>query len=185
MSVTNSPVGMTDVTRARSLGFAGMAGWLFADLALVLAFVFLDSTAQGQAGGASATSSTTTTTTTTTTAPVITAPNGLRPEPIKITVRAELSGEALIKEIETRLSPELTLQELPLNQKFLLVFISGGAKGLDDSEQKSYGMAVADSVRGKIEGIWDRIGLNAYFKQISDGGVEVGYVMLELFPVIE
>jgi hypothetical protein len=181
MSVTNSPVGMTDVTRARSLGFAGMAGWLFADLALVLAFVFLDSTAQGQAGGASATSSTTTTTT----APVITAPNGLRPEPIKITVRADLSGEALIKEIETRLSPELTLQGLPLNQKFLLVFISGGAKGLDDSEQKSYGMAVADSVRGKIEGIWSRIGSNAYFKKISDGGVEVGYVMLELFPVIE
>lgn len=175
------PTGTTDVAKVRSLSFAGMAGWLFADLALVLAFVFLDSNAKGQAGTNSVNSTTTTTATTTT---VFNASNGVRPNPIVVQVRVGLSEEALINEIEGLLRPKLRDQGLSPDQKFLVVLVSGGAKGLPDNQKTSHGTAQARLVLEKIEAKWERIGATTYLKILSDGSVTDGFAELELFPVI-
>jgi hypothetical protein len=159
-----------------------MAGWLFADLALVLAFVFLDSSAKGQAGTNSVNSTTTTTTTSTT---VINAPNGVRPNPIVIQVPVGLSEEALIDEIEARLRPKLRDQGLSPDQKFLMVIISGGAQGLPQERIPSHGTAMAQLVWEKIKVRWERISNTTYDKTLGDGGVPDGFAELELFPVVD
>ena len=155
--------------RSRS---GSMAGWLFADLTLLLCFVFFDSSVSGM--------STKTNISSTSTIPKsMTSDQGARPDPIVIRVRATLLTSS--SELVTRL--EKTLGSQPLNQKFLVVIALGGHK---PGKQKA-GDKLAKHVSEKLEDGWGQIlkGVT-YFETGHDSSPgSAGYVLLKLFPIQE
>ena len=149
-----------------------MAGWLFADLTLLLCFVFFDSSVSGM-------STKTTISSTTTISKSTTSDQGARPDPIVIRVRATLltSSDELVSRLEKSLGSQ------PLDQKFLVVIALGGHK---PGEQKA-GDKLARQVSKKLENSWGQIlkGVT-YFETGHDSSPgSTGYVLFKLFPIQE
>ena len=158
-------------TRRRTRS-GSMAGWLFADLTLLLCFVFFDSSVSGM-------STKTTISSTTTISKSTTSDQGARPDPIVIRVRATLLTSS--DELVSRLTKSLGAQ--PLDQKFLVVIALGGHK---PGEQKA-GDKLARQVSKKLENSWGQIlkGVT-YFETGHDSSPgSTGYVLFKLFPIQE
>ena len=170
--------------RRRRVSAGGLAGWLFADLALVLAFVFLDSSAPGQAdiGGPGKPATTTSTSTSTTTTTVGTGgkgAGGARPRPIEI--RVALSGTSSDSEIINTVEAAVTSSAADGREadSFLVVVIYGGSKGA--SRRK--GIDFADSISGRLEKSWSKVVRGTtYFVTGDDDSLPFGTVGMKLFP---
>lgn len=167
--------------RRRRVTAGGLAGWLFADLALVLAFVFLDSSTQGQAGGGPKTSVGAGITTTTSVVPGETKGNGgARPEPYQIVIRTgkDASGASIISRVEAALARTAAVSERK-DVVYLVVIALGGSQG----RSRSTGSGLAAEVANKLEAEWGRVVKGTtYFQTGDDGGLLPGYVILKLFP---
>ena len=172
-----------------------LAGWLFADLALVLAFVFLDSTTAGLAGSGGAgtdapaatttvvtTTSTTSTTTTTVAGPTTTVGGGggARPEPYTVTVKASADEPpgTLIARLERELAGTDAAKE-PEDGVYLVVIVLGGSRGVGRSVGNELSKWVADT----LETNWSRVVEGTtYFTTGDNNSVAPGSVVLSLFP---
>lgn len=172
-----------------------LAGWLFADLALVLAFVFLDSNTAGLAGSGSSgtdvpaptstvvtttTSSTTTTTTVVGPTTTIGGGGGARPEPYTVTVRADAkeSVDTLIARLEEALAGTDAANE-PEDGVYLVVIVHGGSRGV----ARSVGNRLSKWVADTLETNWSRVVEGTtYFTTGDDNSVAPGAVVLSLFP---
>jgi hypothetical protein len=164
------------------MNWSALAGWLFADLALVLAFVFLDSTAQGTASQSNEVATTTTTTVlqTTTTVDIST---GADPEPIVIEIAATVNTDA--DTLQQRLESEISRSGDPrANQRILVVIIGGGGLGsLTDPTRE--GTAIAINMREKIRD-WSRIVAGkTYFQVMGENSLPIGQVRFKLFPIAD
>ena len=173
-----------------------LAGWLFADLALVLAFVFLDSTTAGLAGSggagtdapaASTTVVTTTSTTSTTTTTTVAGPTttvggggGARPEPYTVTVRASADEPpgTLIARLERELAGTDAAKE-PEDGVYLVVIVHGGSRGV----ARPVGNRLSKWVADTLETNWSRVVEGTtYFTTGDNNSVAPGFVVLSLFP---
>jgi hypothetical protein len=185
---------------------ASLAGWIFADLTLLLAIVFASTSLDETTTTITSTSSTTTTivkslssdeitgadttiSSTTTTTTVISCPSdvsaescgvsGVRPDPV-----------VLVIEDASRMRPssfrdELTLAvlertDLPPDPNFGVILIYGGSAGSSDSN-------VGDRFAAKIQTWleeWDQVNATTYYQPGHDQSVSQGSVRLKLFPIL-
>jgi len=147
-----------------------LAGWLFADLTLLLCFVFFDSSAVGIGSGMKQNSPTTTL------SKAATSKQGVRPLPVVMRVRANKSTSA--KELVRRL--ESALGTKAPGKKFLVVLARGGSRGVKSSN----GDALSRNVVTKLENEWSRIVKGVtYFDTGHDTSAPYGYITLKLFPI--
>jgi hypothetical protein len=161
-----------------------LAGWLFADLALVLGFVFLDSTITRTSAKDQA--PTTTSTTTTTLVKSISGSEkesnsrGVRPVPMVVTFKAGVNPTA--SEVWNRIEKELSSEaKFSSETKFLVVIVHGGAKG----RRSTVGDELAAAVINKIDAGWSHISSGlTYFDKGHDNSIEPGFVRLKLFPIV-
>ena len=137
---------------------ASLAGWLFADLSLVLAILFISSTITREerepATSPTSTPATTTTdsSTTTTTAPVNSEGNSLNVDPIKVIVSiSDPDNElAVQKSLESALR---SIRKLKKSTRFGVVIVHGGTGGDPDlSGGKNRATRAAESLN-----TWDRL----------------------------
>lgn len=185
---------------------ASMAGWLFADLALVLFVVSLASADSGTGctsevtsesrpewcpplDGVESTASTSTSTSTTTTSTTIAVdpngPTGVKPDPVKFTL-GSWSAANLAEQVEQRLYEEYigdeALRSLGTFEslRFGVIIIYGGALEFD----VDVGEAAAKKAEGILEGAWDRVNSLTYFETGGDQGLRRGALTLKLFPIV-
>lgn len=168
--------------RGRRFGAGALAGWLFADLALVLAFVFLDSTSVGQdakgIGAVAATSTTTTVPLNGAGAPG--ANSGARPQPYKVTIAAttRTSAQTIIGRVERELA-RLENKSARSGEIYLVVIANGGSRGV----ARSIGSELAQAVVAKLEARWNKVVKGTtYFVQGDTTQLPPGSVSLQLFP---
>lgn len=123
---------------------ASLAGWLFADLSLVLAILFIGSTIT-EADNDSAP-------TTTTIAPENVEGNSLNVNPIKVTV--SISNPDNQAEVQTKLESALkAVEKLTSSTKFGVVIVHGGTGGdLELADAKNRAARIATAL-----GTWDRL----------------------------
>ena len=167
--------------RRRRVTAGGLAGWLFADLALVLAFVFLDSSTQGQAGGGPRPTTSGNVTTTSTTMPDAPKGNGgARPEPFTLTVSvmSGMNAATIISRVERQLDEVVPVGERD-SAMYLVVIALGGSRG----GSRDRGSALATEVCNKLENSWSHvIKGTTFFQPGDDGDVPDGEIKLKLFP---
>lgn len=121
-----------------------LAGWLFADLSIVLTLIFMSSRLQFSSSGGGESITTTNTTTTLATPGIDSTPYGVSVAPKEIIVRISDSGDPtqIFKEIEA----ELRNQGIPENMKFGVVLIYAGP-----TEKSLDALKEADKRSKKIE----------------------------------
>ena len=161
--------------------WSALAGWLFADLALILAFVFLDSTAQGTAGRPTRVSTTTTTIPETTT--TIDISTGADPEPIVFEIDATVNTDS--ETLRQRLEAEIIASGDPrADLRILVVIIIGGGEG-SSTDATTEGTNIAANMRDKIRS-WPRvISGKTYFQILGEDSLPIGRVRFKLFPIAE
>ena len=130
-----------------------LAGWLFADLSIVLALVFMSSQMRSTPAEMSNESSITTTTTNPNS-----ASSGVSVEPI--TVIFELSSNLNPAQVQAKLEDALAKQGVPSGMKFGVVLILAGV-----TDSSSEAQEVAQKKSKEIErslSTWDRLTLNRW-----------------------
>lgn len=189
---------------------ASLAGWLFADLTLVLFVVSLSSAESNAAcpkpkKGAEipewctpsstpqSTTTTSTTSTTTTTVPDTTVPGssgsepgGIKPEPVEIVLtswRPGSLGSSLDKELEKVYEKDSNLRALGSldDIKFGVVFIYGGAKGVAARNGDMQAKRAADALLDE-KYRWSRITDLTYIDAVHDLGLVPSGLKFKLFP---
>ena len=178
-----------------------MAGWLFADLSIVLAIVFMTSIqstdpdasataiSTSKTTSTSSTTSTTTTTTTTTIAPttissvpdtgVPLACNGVVPKPV----------EVLIPKAETQPSKQVFNQIATLidqnypDSNFSMVIIISGTGG-DRSEQASKSARKSAQAIGETLKAFDRFVNEKYVEPNYTADLKLGEAKIKIFPLV-
>jgi hypothetical protein len=172
---------MPSQRRSKGIAAGGLAGWLFADLALVLAFVFLDSTSSGQ--GLRAGDPGRPGVTTTTEVPGKDSAgenNGARPQPYKVTISASMdtSASTIIRRLESALA-RIAEGKDHSDEIYLVVIANGGSRGRD----RSVGADLARHVANQIESRWDKVIRGQTFFVTGDTADHPsGVVDLKLFP---
>lgn len=169
------------ISRFCRVSAGGLAGWLFADLALVLSFVFLDSTSFGEGADKAGAKAQTTTTSTTSTAPVDSkGSGGARPQPIKVEFPAAglSSTDDLVRAVDAEVARSDSSDKD--SKTFLVVIVHGGSGG----STRPRGIAFAQNIASRLEKNWERvIAGTTYFETGDDSGIPYGTVRLKLFPV--
>ena len=154
----------------RKSRIGSLAGWLFADLTLLLCFVFFDSSVSGTGSSLKPNSPTTTL------SKAAASKQGVRPLPVVARVRVSkgTSGSELVKRLESELGTKAQ------GKKFLVVLARGGSKGVDSS----IGDDLSRIVVAKLENNWSRIVKGVtYFDTGHDNSTSEGYITLKLFPI--
>lgn len=150
-----------------------LAGWLFADLAIVLTLVFAPSRLVGSDFPESSDGSTTT-------IPQAEVGAGVSPEPYVVTV--EIRPTFQISEITNRLNAALIEAGVPTSERFGVVLIYAGVKedtvgGRQEAVQRARGL------RSKFrESNWERLKVWTYYEAGSDTSLAYPMVKLKLFP---
>ena len=162
-------------------GRGALAGWLFADLALMLSFVFLDSSVSGRSGPPESSTTTSSTPTTIVTPSTFPGPVGADPEPIEVKISTELVNDpssfidALEREISVTDSPKKTAT------RFLVVLIRVGSQ---NAKSRDFAGPLSEKVRDIIKENWVKVQQDlTYYDTGDDTEVEYGLVKLKLFPV--
>jgi len=159
-------------TSRRRRSSSALAGWVFADLALILSFIFLNSDITGTAADVGSSSPTT--------VDVKRAKGGADPVPTNINVAftAKTSRAELIRRVEKALSDKETVVES--SRPFLVVIIYGGTRGGSNSQ----GDIAAERAKELLSGYWPRLVKGVtYFVLGHDGNSAVGTIQMKLFPV--
>jgi hypothetical protein len=173
---------------------ASLAGWLFADLSIILMILFASSgltsddlrcDKQEKLSGNSLCDPPKSTTST-----IDPGNGGIRPTPIEVTVNGvrDMSPATFQKQIEEKImllaKSDSKLQEAS-NWDFGVVLIYGGAQGRKDIGD---GDRVAKEARNKlspnVQNRWSKLSTNAFFEPAHDKGIPYGSVKLKLFPII-
>ena len=175
-----------------------MAGWLFADLSIVLTIVFMASIqATGQDASSTTTSTSTTTTTSTTTStttttttttttlppdPGTTAPlacNGVVPRPVEVLISNidALSAKQIFKQISTLLD-----QNYP-DSNFSMVIVITGTGG-DRSEQASKSARRSAEAIGETLKTFDRFVNEKYVEPNYTVDLRLGVAKIKIFPLV-
>ena len=130
-----------------------LAGWLFADLSIVLALVFMSSQMRSTPAEMSNESSITTTTTNPNS-----ASSGVSVEPI--TVIFELSSNLNPAQVQAKLEDALAKKGVPSGMKFGVVLILAGATD-DSSEAQLVAQQKSEQIEQALLA-WDRLTLNRW-----------------------
>lgn len=169
-----------------------LAGWLFADLALVLFVIFLPSSVSGEditRELENATVPTTTTSTTTTSVPVAQPDGrGVVPEPIEI--RIKIDGNPLsLDDVDTALEDGLRESAIPQTIKFGVIQVLAGIRGEDTVDSRNSASRRADDVARILTEIAnaDSVGVGRlkpwlYTLSGSDASLRFPEIKLRLFP---
>ena len=165
--------------RRRSSG--ALAGWLFADLALMLSFVFLDSSVAGRSGTTGPSTSTSTTSTSISPPPSTTGPRGVDPEPIEVKIPTKLVDEpaSFIQELER----QILLNDSPkkLASRFLVVMVRVGSK---NKGNRDFAAPLSERILDLIKKNWTKVEKGVtYYDTGDDTSIDFGLVKLKLFPV--
>ncbi len=175
----------------RRAGRIGRAGWLFADLSIILMILFAATTVKSadrdcagdKLASAECEPATTTTTTTTSTSTPNGEPAGFRPEPIKITVRNvdRMSAASLRAAID-----RAVMRENLADTHFGVIIIYGGSRGIDSSRGDEFADKVQMMLTGEsAEPAWPRVKPTTYFETGHDNHLSFGDVTLKLFPLLQ
>lgn len=178
-----------DVKMARRAHSPGsLAGWLFADLTLVLAVAFIANTGNAftTPPSVSTTTTTTTTTSTTTTVPCVDG-STVRPDPVEFRlVRGSSLGTAslharLDDEIAQRLAVDPDLASLAGTNEltFGVIILYGGSNG----RQNEVGDRAAERAQERLT-TWAGILPTTYFETGHDSGASPGTLTFKMFPVL-
>jgi hypothetical protein len=188
---------------------ASLAGWLFADLTLVLFVVSLSSAESNAAcpeprkgtvipewcpptSTSPSTTTTSTTSTTTTTVPDTTVPDGdgsepggIKPEPVEIVLtswRSSSLAVAIERELRDAYRGNAALQSVgKIDEiRFGVIIVYGGSKG----EQNNFGDRLAERAEEILSESWIRVEPTTYFETGHDQGLVAGGLNLKLFPVL-
>lgn len=161
---------------ARRKSGSSLAGWLFADLALVLAFIFLNANITGTDGNVDALNPESTTT-----LPMDErTKGGADPVPLKVRVNFNMNTSA--DQLIAQLRAELSVMETPeeSERSFLVVLLYGGSDGVSLDQ----GRRLSERAQGLLGESWDRIvqGRTYYVPAVSYRQ-PYGSLQLTLFPV--
>jgi hypothetical protein len=161
---------------ARRKSGASLAGWLFADLALVLAFIFLNANITGTDGNVDALNLGSTTT-----LPIDErTKGGADPVPLTVTVPFQMSTsvDQLITQLTAELSAIETQQEA--SRSFLVVLLYGGSDGVSLDQ----GRRLAERAQLLLGESWDRVVQGrTYYVPAVNYRQPYGSLQLKLFPV--
>lgn len=165
---------------SRNKSNISLAGWLFADLALVLFVIFLPSRISGddntrEPKNASAP----------TTQP---GGRGVQPEPVELTITIE-GDQPSVDEVRIALEDGLRNQEIPEETKFGVVQVLAGIRGEDSTDSRDNAADRAGAVAKILEKIADaesaddgRLRPWLYTLSGSDSGLGYPKFKLRLFP---
>ncbi len=164
-----------------------MAGWLFADLTLLLFVIFLPSDVSGDDIKKEESNSAVATTTTTTVAQPL-EPRGVIPNPIEILVN--ISGNPPTKdEVIATLEDGLSRSEVSRNIKFGVIQVLAGIQGKDSIEARDDASKRANTIENVLIEIArtdssseTRLKPWLYTLSGSDKSLEYPTVKLRLFP---
>jgi hypothetical protein len=172
--------------------FGSLAGWLFADIALVLAFAFLSSKVVGRSSADAASSRTTTTTTTTTQPPTS---NTSQPESSGASVREIILPEVCISDPASLIAAypkvEAKLREAKQSPtaKFSVLLIYAGYRGAstdqDPLAQQDEAKERARVLRDTLQR-WSRLSKENWVKDLGhDRGTTIGCYKLYLLKELK
>lgn len=181
----------------------GLAGWLFADISLVLVVIFAATTNE-TAGSTMPTGSTTTTTSTTTSTTTIATslptnpvtstttlcryldsignclPTDVVPEPVEVTLPVGAGEQGRMRLLALLDEEVANRPDLGSNPKFGVVIAYGGSKGRADA---GIGDALSYVAEEHLR-TWDRTLTVTYYQGGHHQRVSVGYVKFKLFPIV-
>jgi hypothetical protein len=164
------------------MGPGVLSGWLFADLALMLAFVFLDSSVSGTAvSPGETTASTTSTTTTISVTSTSLGPLGVDPKPIEVLISTDLIKDpsSFINELERQIARSDSVKRSAT--RFLVVMVRVGSM---HAKSRTFAGPLAEKVKNLVQDHWQKAQLDlTYYDVGDDTKVEFGLVKLKLFPV--
>lgn len=170
----------------RGRSSSSRAGWLFADITLVLAVVFLAASVTRTAGSESEVGSSSTVAESTTTLPDLCTEGGqVKPDPITIEVvgGAGMSAPRLIAALDRKVAgvvdnePDLALiaRDKPLS--FGVIILYGGSRGQDTI----IGSKAAQAAEDKLS-VWSAILPTTYVETGHDSRIVPGNLSFKLFP---
>lgn len=185
---------------------ASLAGWIFADLSLLLAIIFASTSIDDTTTTSSTSSSTTTTVVkpsstdnvdgadstiapTTTTATTVSCASdvstedcglsGVRPDPVVLLIEnASRMRPSTFRNELTRAVLERT--DLPSDPNFGVILIYGGSAGSSDN---TVGDRFAAKIQTWLED-WEHVNFTTYYQPGHDRSVSQGSVRLKLFPIL-
>ena len=182
--------------RSEKRSTASLAGWLFADLSIVLMILFASTGLSSKdvrcekQDKLSANSPCKKVPASTTTSTTIKPGPGIRPKPIEVTIDdiRDMSPATFQKAIERKIRL-LTKSDIKLKDAsdwdFGVVLIYGGARGRKDIGD---GDRVAEEALTKIspnvQNRWSKVRATTFFEPAHDKGIPYGSVKLKLFPII-
>ena len=161
-----------------------MAGWLFADLSIVLAIVFMTSLqATNQDASSTTTTTSTTTSTTTTTLPstpdtkAALACNGVVPRPVEVRISntRAISDRQIFQQINTLLDKNYP------DSNFSMVIIYSGTGG-DRSEQASSSAVKSSQDIGETLRSFDRFVNEQYVESNWNPSIRLNEAKIKIFP---
>lgn len=151
------------------------AGWLFADLSIILMILFAATTIKSSNECKDASSMAPECSSPSSTSPNFDA--GFRPEPIKVVVpnASKMSSRTLSKYLEQKIAEA----GLP-DTYFGVIIVYGGSRGADSS----VGDRSAMSAQQKLSIGWDRVKKYTFFEVGHASDLPIGYLSFKLFPFI-
>ena len=174
---------------------ASLAGWLFADLSIVLMILFASTSLKSddlrcENPSTSVAKSPCKTTPTTSTIDPSDGKGGVRFQPIVVTINNVLAlspasfQQQIEREIELLATSRSSLQAAS-TWDYGVILIYGGAKGRADVAD---GDRIADEALKRIapmsQNRWRKVRESTFFEPVHDKGVDYGSVKLKLFPII-
>jgi len=173
----------------------GRAGWLFADLSIILMIIFASTAIQTDSPTCDEKNVQGTTCPSTSTTDVPPPPGGFRPDPLQFSIpgASKMSANLLFNALERLVNQAISeskddaIKRLNDDVYFGVILIYGGAKGVSSSigdrnaERAQTQLSQKDSGQ---EQLWSRVRPFTYFTSGHDSSLEPGTVMFKLFPVI-
>jgi hypothetical protein len=169
------------VTKKASKTLISRAGWLFADLSLVLMILFAASTVKTSNPCEGAVQPSAECQASSTTLPDEgdgSGNTGFNPKPLEVVVRngVRLTAEALIDRLES----EITKSETRTSH-FGVIIIYGGSRGVANS----IGDDNAKKVQERLSSTWNKVRRVTFFQPGHDTQLSPSDIQLKLFPYIQ
>ena len=180
--------------RSEKRSTASLAGWLFADLSIVLMILFAstgltsDDLRCDKQEKLSANSLCNPPTSTTST--IDPGNGGIRPKPIEVTIddirnmSPDIFQDAIERKIRLLAKSDIKLKDAS-DWDFGVVLIYGGAKGRKDiGDGDRVAMEARNKLSPNVQNRWSKLSASAFFEPVHDKDTDYGSVKLKLFPII-
>lgn len=174
----------------------GRAGWLFADLSIILMIIFASTAIKADSPRCDEKDLQGTTCPSTTTTDVPPPPGGFRPDPLQFSIpgASKMSSASLFNALERRVQKAITdsksdgIKRLNDDVYFGVILIYGGTKGVANSVGDRNAIRAQNLLSpkdAKQDQLWARIRPFTYFTTGHQSDLDPGQLMFRLFPVIE